>query len=245
MHEGQVVNRSFFIAGGHPPELLEPVHTPLRPIAEPVNRSVEPRRPTAPVALGLPLLALVFPLGDHVPDPPATQGSPALRIAVAFVQRGFVGPLPRPTALPGNADAIQHRFQLGAFMALARRQAHRQRPTAPFGGEVEFGAPPAATASEGLASIREIPLFPRRPSRADDARRRRAGGRGRWRRPRSRRTSPTRPRGRPCPGATGAPAPRRRADANAAADRGRFSTGRSARADRARAHRCATPRGCH
>jgi hypothetical protein len=247
VHEGQVIRRSLFIAGGHPPELLQPVDAALRPTPLPIHLPVEPRRSTALAAFGPPLLPLVFPLRDDVPEPAATQHSAALRIAVALVQRHLVRPLPRPTARPGHANASEHRLQLRTFVPLARRQADRQRPPAPVGGEVQLGAEPAATATERLVGRRDFPLFPRPPAArsapAAGAPRPRADAPG----PSSRRSRPPSKRLpqrlRRRPGGPGGPVPRRLGGASAGAGRGRSSTSRTAPACRAREHRCAAPTG--
>src|SRR5207248_5897773 len=100
VHEGQVIGRSLFIAGGHSPELLQPIDAALRPAPLPVHLPVEPRRAPARVAFRLPLRPLVFPLRDHVPDPAATEHLPALGIAVALVQGRLVRPLPGSAPRP-------------------------------------------------------------------------------------------------------------------------------------------------
>jgi len=248
VHEGQVIRRSLFIAGGHSPKLLQPVDAALCPTPLPVHFPVKPGGPAALAAFRLPLRSLVFPLGDHVPDPPAAEHLAALRIAVALVQGRLIRPLPRPTARPGNANAIEHRLQLGTFVPLAGRQADRQRPTAPFGGEMQLGGEPAATATQRLVGRRDFPLFPplptARPARGCGALPPRADGPG----PSSRRSRPPSrrlPQGlRPRPARPGGPAPRRLSVASAAADRGRSSTSHTAPAGRARGRRCATPREC-
>ena len=247
MHEGQVIRGSLFIAGGHPPELFQPVDTPFAPAPLPVHLVVEPRRAPAAVAFRLPLRALIFPLRDHVPDPPAAQHPPALRITVALIQRRLVRPLPGPAPRPGHADAIEHRHQLHAFVPLARRQADRQRPTPPVGGEVQLGGQPTPTATERLVGRCDFPLFPPRPAarpvRACGAPPPRPGGPGRWCRQSRPPSTPPCPRPRPRPAAPGAPAPRRRGAASGAGGRGRSSTSRTAPADPARGPRCARPRG--
>jgi hypothetical protein len=246
VHEGQVIRRSLFIAGRHPPELFQPVDTPLGPAPLPVHFAVKPGRPAALAALRLPLRSLVFPLRDHVPDPPATEHPPALRIAVAFVQGRLIRPLPRPTARSGHANAIEDRLQLGAFVPLAGRQADRERPPAPVGGEMQLGAQPAATATERLVGRCVFPLFPSpaaRPGRGCGALPPRADGRGRSSR-RSRPPSRRLPRRRPLrPPGPEAPAPKRPGGASGAAGRGKSSISRTAPACPARGRRCAVPRG--
>ena len=248
MHEGQVIRRSLFIAGGHAPELLQPVDTPFPPAPLPVHLWVEPRRAPALVAFRLPLRALIFPLRDHVPDPSAPQHLPALRITVAFVQRRLVRPLPGPAPRPGHANAIQHRHQLHAFVPLARRQHHRQRPPPPVGGEVQLGGEPAATATQRLVGRCDFPLFPpppaARPVRGCGGPPPRADGPGPWcrrSRPPSRRLPRQLP---PRPARPEGLAPRSLCAASGAAGRGRSSTSHTAPGDRAREHRCAAPREC-
>jgi hypothetical protein len=136
VHEAQVTDRSLFIPGGYPPELLEPVHSALGPTPQPVDLPLEPRRATATMPFRLPLLPLVFPLRDHVSDPQPAQQTAALGIAVAFIQRYLIRSLPRSTVRTRHADGVEHRFQLRALVPLPRRQPHRERSSAPVEGEV-------------------------------------------------------------------------------------------------------------
>src|SRR5260370_41778303 len=65
--EGQVVGRSLLGASGDPPGLSEPAHAPLRPTAEPADRSIEPGR--APALAPLYSLRRARGLHGHVTRP--------------------------------------------------------------------------------------------------------------------------------------------------------------------------------
>jgi hypothetical protein len=100
------MSRSFFIAGGHPPKLLEPVHPALPPTAEPVHRLVETRWPPAPIPFGLALVPLIAALRDHMADPAPPQQPSALRVAVAFIQGDLLRPFAGPTSSARHPDAV-------------------------------------------------------------------------------------------------------------------------------------------
>jgi hypothetical protein len=181
-----------------------------------------------------------------VPQPPAAQHPAALRIAVSFIQRHLVRPLAGPTPTAGHSNTVEHRLQLGAFVPLSRRQADRERPTAPVGGEVQLGAEPAATAPQRLVGCRRRPLFPlappSRPAPGSAGPPPRVGARGRSCRPPRPPSRPPPPRRPPRLAGPGVLAPRPLGAASGAADRGRSSISHSAPAGHARERRCARPR---
>src|SRR2546421_4088946 len=83
------------------------------------------------------------------------------RIAVPLIGDHPVGTCSRPSPPAGSwhPDALQHRDQLGAIVALPRRDDDGERPPLPIRGHVELGRQPAPTARESLVAGVLDPLF--------------------------------------------------------------------------------------
>jgi hypothetical protein len=227
--------------------LLQAIHPAFRPTPQPVDGSVEPWRSPTRRALLLPLLPLVLPLRDHVPQPPTPQRSPTLRITVPLVTRHLFGALPRSSPLPWHPDRVQGRLQLRAVVPLSPGQHDRQRSPAPVECEVQLGGEAAAAPPEGFVAARWIapPFSPLRPRLGPECggRPRRADGRA----PRC--CPPRRPAtqgglpGLPAPGGLGGSVPRPPHGASGRGGRNRSARGHTAGEYPARGPRCAAARG--
>jgi hypothetical protein len=146
LDHGQVVARALVVPGGHPAELLEPIHAALDPVALGVGHPVEPRP-----------AALVGPGGDHRADPAAAQLRPHARIRVALVGGQPLRPRTRPTpsgtagqAGPLDRPGIQQRWQQRGLVPLPGSDQDRQRPPTALDAQVQLAAQPAAAAPQGL-----------------------------------------------------------------------------------------------
>ena len=82
------------VAGGDAAPLLEAVEAPLDDVAPLVDLLVEGRRTSAPTAASEPVVNLVGPLRDGVPDVPSPQPAAYGFGAVALVADDVVGTAP-------------------------------------------------------------------------------------------------------------------------------------------------------
>jgi hypothetical protein len=119
----------------------------LHHVASRVNDSVKDQRTTRS---SRPLHLLVVSLRDGVLDLSLAQPPSAARIAVALVGDDAVRAPPRASSPAGSrdADAVEDRHELGAVMAMPRRDHDRERPTLPVAGQVELGRQPSGAASQ-------------------------------------------------------------------------------------------------
>jgi hypothetical protein len=116
------------------------------------QRAAGARRSTRP---------LIPALRDGVRDLVAPQPAATARIAVPLIGTHPVGTCSQPSPPAGawHPDALQHRDQLGAIVALPRRDDDGERPPLPITGHVELGRQPAPTAPESLVAGMLDPLF--------------------------------------------------------------------------------------
>jgi hypothetical protein len=248
LHEGQIVMGTLVIPSCDSSPLFQAINPALGPTTQPIHRFVEPGSTPSGRSFLLPLLPLVFALGDHMADPPLPQRPATLGIAVALVAGYLIRPFPRPPPSARHADPIERALQLGTVMALPRRQDDRERPAVPVEGEVQLGAEAAPAPSECFVAARWAapPFSPPRPRPWPE----RDGLRQHADEPAPRcyppRRSPSRPlpRRRPAPGAFGGSVPKRPSDASGRAGRSRSGADRIGRECPARGRRCAGATGC-
>lgn len=153
-----IVDGALLVAGGESTPLFEPIDTAFDDVAPGRGRPVERQRASWP---GRPLGALVTALRDRMRDLPRPQEPPTAEIAVAFVRNHSVGPGAgsSPSAGAWNPNAVEHRRQLGAIMALSRRNHDRERASLAVTGEMELGGESTAAASQALVRRVLKPLF--------------------------------------------------------------------------------------
>ena len=145
-------------ASRHRTELLEPVDAPLHHLAAPIALPVERQRPARPPS---PASALIRPLRDGVRDATTAQQPPTPGVAVALVTDHVVGALsgPAPPRRPRHADAVQDGLQLGAVVALPRREHHAQRPTLAVAAKLQLGGQPTPGPAKRLDRVMDDPLL--------------------------------------------------------------------------------------
>jgi hypothetical protein len=105
--------------------------------------------------------ALVDPGRDGVADAAAAQQPAASGVAVTPVGQQMPRQFARaatPTR-PWHPDGIQQRLQLGALMALPRREGDRQRPPFAVHGQVQLGGQPAPAVPQRLILRVRAPPF--------------------------------------------------------------------------------------
>jgi hypothetical protein len=105
-----------------------------------------------------------------------------------------LAPMRTNRLVAGTIDGIEYRLKLRALVALARRHYDRERSPLPVTGKVYLARRSSPTASDRFVRRMKDPLLHLDGS-VCDARRRRAGGRGRWCCPRSPPTPPRPPIG--------------------------------------------------
>lgn len=240
---------TLLISSSYASPLLQAIDPALGPASQSVDGLLEPRSAASQGAFRLPLLPLVFPLRDHMPDPAPPQRSATLRIAVSLVARHLLRALPRSPSLPGYPDPVQGRLQLGTVMALSCRQHDRERASTPVEGEVQLGGEATAAPSERFvfAGLLAPPFWPprSRPWPGRGGRQRRADA------PVPRCCPPRRPPSRRVrrpalrPGASAGSAPRSHCAASAPAGRSRSGRDHTVPGGPARGRRCGGARECH
>jgi hypothetical protein len=146
---GAVVVGALLEAGGDAPPLFEAVEAPLDDIPTAVALAVEGERASRPVCA---TLALVRSLRDGVGNASLTEQGSAAGIAVALVGKQVGWALTGPSAPAGSehADGVEHRLQLGAVVALAGRDDHREGAALAIAREMDLGGQPAPTPPQRL-----------------------------------------------------------------------------------------------
>ena len=157
-HHRAVVDGAFLVAGGQPAPLFEAVDAAFHDVASGIGRSVEGQRTTRPRGAAR---ALVGALGNGMWDLALMQEPPTAGIAVALVGNEPVWPRAGSSApaRPPDANAVEHRLQLGTVMALSWRNDDGEWPPLAVAGEVKLGRQSAPAASEAFVVRVLEPLF--------------------------------------------------------------------------------------
>jgi hypothetical protein len=152
------VDGALLVARGESTPLFEPIDAAFHHVATFVSRLVEGQRATWSGSASRPLIGT---LGNGVGDVALAQEPPTARVAVAFVGDDPIWPGAGPTTPTGawHPDAVEHRGQLGAVMALSWGDHDRKRSPLAVAREVKLGRQSAAAAPESFIGRVLDPLF--------------------------------------------------------------------------------------
>jgi hypothetical protein len=155
-----IIERAFLIPGGYTAPLFKPVDAAFHHVAPRIDRLVKDEWTTRSRRASR---ALVASLWDRMVDLPLAQPAATPWIAVAFVsdEAVWAGTWSPASAGAWNPDALQDRFQLGAFMAVPWADHDGERSSAAVTGEMELGGQPSTTAPESLVGGVRDPFFSR------------------------------------------------------------------------------------
>ena len=136
MDHGEIVGGALFVAGCHPPGLLEPIDQPFHTVSLPVGVAVEIR-----------LTWLVGAGRDDRSDAALAQAAPRCWAAVALVAR-HLARTQTWTATPVAADGalVEQVFQRDLLVPLTAGEHDGDGFAAAFGSKVQFGRKPTLAA---------------------------------------------------------------------------------------------------
>jgi hypothetical protein len=127
-------------------------------VALPVAHRIHLGWPTTPSAPPRPGGLLVGPLGDGVSDPAPAQQPAAGAVAGAPIGHQVRWALTRPIRpWARDPDGVQQRLKLGAFVALASSDQHRQWPAAAITSQLQLGREATPAAAQCLVWLSSRP----------------------------------------------------------------------------------------